>query len=575
MLTPETERLPLILALALALLTLLSFLPALGNGFVNYDDTLYVTHSPWRTEGLSGQGFVAAFRDVYASNWHPLTVLSHQLDVELFGLEPRGHHLVSVLFHTASVVLLFALLRALTGATWRSALAAALFAVHPLRVESVVWVAERKDVLSVFFGLLTLLAYVRYARRPGAARYALVAGCFALSLMAKAMLVTLPCVLLLLDLWPLRRLATAAEDRWRSALRLLAEKLPLLALAAAVSLATLLAQRDAMAPSAVAPLALRLANAATSYLGYLGKTFWPRGLAPFYPYPETIAAPTLALAVIVLLGLTAGALLAWRRAPALAVGWLWFLGTLVPVIGLLKFGNQALADRYSYFPSIGLAIAGVWGLHELMGRRSPRFLGVSALLVILVLAALTRLQIAHWQNSETLFRHTLAVTGPSALAHLNLAEALRAQGRLGEAEAHYRAALALSPGDGYAHAGLGEALRARGDLEAALKHFRAAVTLDPRDVRKRQSLAIVLADLGRDREAIEVLSAALALDPANPELHWGLGDLLARQGEIAAAIEHLRAALKANPRLEPVRRALVQLLLREGRREEAAAVLNP
>lgn len=415
-------RPPLILGGALALLTVLAFLPSLGNGYVILDDPLYVTTNHEVRQGITRDGAAWALTANVANNWHPLTVLSHMLDVEVFGLPPAGHHLTSLLLHLAGVLLLFEALRRMTGAVYRSALVAALFAVHPTRVESVAWISERKDVLSGLFFMLALLAYLGWVRRPSAGRYLLVALAMALGLAAKPMLVTLPCVLLLLDFWPLGR---------RGLGRLTLEKIPLFALSAASSLVTLHYQKTSMAPLDVLPWDLRLANAAVSYVAYLGKAFLPRNLAALYPFPMEIPAWKTAGALLLLAIVTAFAIWRARKSPWLLVGWLWFLGTLVPVIGLVQVGRQAMADRYTYLPFIGLFLAVVWGLAELMelverrGALRP-VLGALAILAILGLAGMARAQTRHWRDSVTLFRHALAVTGDNPLARRGLAKALAA-----------------------------------------------------------------------------------------------------------------------------------------------------
>lgn len=565
--TDDGSRRALILGLALALVTLVTFLPAIENGFVNFDDDLYATDSPWTGYGLSRTGFVWAFSHYYASNYHPLTVLSHMLDSELFGLEPRGHHLVSVLLHAANAVLLFALLWRMTGSLALSAVAAALWAVHPLRVESVAWVSERKDVLSGFFGILTLGAYLRYVRRRSPGAYAAVVVSFSLGLLAKSMLVTLPFALLLLDVWPLRRLGRSP----RSWMRCVVEKIPLMALAVAAGVATLMAQGEVITVSDEASLGLRSANAAVCYVAYLGKTIVPFKLAVYYPFPEAIPVWKVTAAGLLLAGLSAVALTRVRRAPYLVVGWFWFLGTLVPVIGVLKVGNQAMADRYTYLPAIGLSLAVTWGFEALGGKRFPRAMIGVAIAVIAVMAALARMQIGTWADSVTLFRHALAVTENNSIAHLNLAEGLRAAGDRWGAETHYLAALEIDPGLVEARAGLGHALRVWGDPQAALPHLRAAIELAPRDVRIHHSLAMTLSDLGLESEAIEHLRTILEIEPTYVEAHWGLGDLLARRGETAAAIRHFRKALALDPGLVELRMAMAVLLARQGALEEAVA----
>ncbi len=451
------RRLPLLLGAALALLTLAAYLPTLHNGFVNLDDGLYVTGNPHVQQGITGASVAWALTANVANNWHPLTLLSHLLDCQLFGLDAAGHHAMSLLLHLANVLLLFAVLRRLTGAVWRSAAVAALFAVHPAHVESVAWVAERKDVLSALFWLLAMAAYGRYARHPSLDRYLLVALAMALGLAAKPMVVTLPFALLLLDVWPLERLGLG----WK---RLTVEKLPLLALSAASSLVTLRYQRTSLAPLGLDPWSLRLANAAVSYAAYLGKLLLPRNLAVFYPIPLAIPAGKVAAAAALLAILTALAVRTARKAPWLLVGWLWFLGTLVPVIGLVQVGRQAMADRYTYIPSIGLFVAIVWGIAGLIGESSRRraiiYKATAAAVAIALLAAGTWMQAGTWRDSVALYRHALAVTRDNYVAHLGLAKALVAKGDGAGAAEQYRAALALRPGLIEARAGLDSLLRA-------------------------------------------------------------------------------------------------------------------
>ncbi|MFL6233870.1 MAG: glycosyltransferase family 39 protein [Thermoanaerobaculia bacterium] len=400
--------------------------------------------------GITRAGLAWAMTAKVASNWHPLTMLSHMLDSQLFGLDPAGHHATSLLLHLGNVLLLFEVLRRMTGAAGRSAAVAALFAVHPAHVESVAWVAERKDVLSALFWILAMGAWARYARQPSIGRYLLVALLMTLGLTAKPMVVTLPFALLLLDVWPLDRLALG----WR---RLLIEKLPLLALSAASSLITLQYQKTSLAPLDVVPWSLRAANALVSYVAYLGKLFLPRHLAVFYPIPLEIPAWKIAGAALLLIALTAFSVWRARREPWLLTGWLWFLGTLVPVIGLVQVGRQAMADRYTYLPSIGLFLAVVWSVAGL-GRKHRALLAAAATIVILALAAITRIQISYWSDSATLYRHALAVTGDNYLAHIGLGKALMAEKDWNGAAEQFRAALALYPHLIEARAGL-EAVR--------------------------------------------------------------------------------------------------------------------
>ena len=457
------HRRPILLAGALALLTLTAFLPSLGNGFVNLDDALYVTGNRVVQKGFTGEGFAWALTANVANNWHPLTMFSHMLDCELFGLNAAGHHGMSLLLHLGNVLLLFEVLRRMTGDPWRSAAAAGLFAVHPLRVESVAWVAERKDVLSGLFWILAMGAYARYVREPSLKRYLPVLLAMALGLMAKPMVVTLPFALLLLDVWPLGRLRLE-ESGWPRRLgRLTLEKLPLLALSAVGSLVTLRFQTTSLVSLEVFPWSLRLANVVMGYATYLGKTILPRNLAVFYPIPLAIPAWKAWAAAALLLVLTALAVWKVRRAPWFLVGWLWFLGTLVPVIGIVQVGRQAMADRYTYIPSIGLFLAICWALPALaVGRRWRTALAGATILALLTLTALTWAQVRRWSNSVTLFQHALAVTQGNYVAHLALAKSLVAKGDWAGAAQQYRGALTLRPGLREARIGLRETLRRNG-----------------------------------------------------------------------------------------------------------------
>jgi len=447
-----SRRPGLFLGSVLALLPLLAYLPTFANGFVNLDDSLYVTGNPWVLKGLAPESLAWALTANVANNWHPLTLLSHLLDVQLFGLHAAGHHGTSLLLHAANGLLLFAVLRRMTGRLWRSWTVAALFAVHPTHVESVAWISERKDVLSALFWILAMAAWTAWARQPAPGRYLVVMILMVLGLAAKPMVVTLPFVLLLLDAWPLERLHLG----WR---RLILEKLPLLALSAISSLVTLRYQETSMVPLEVLPLSFRLANAAVAYAAYLGKTLFPWHLAVFYPIPLAIPVWKTAGAAALLIAITAFAVWRARRSLWLLTGWLWFLGTLVPVIGLVQVGRQAMADRYLYLPSIGLYLAVVWGIAELVKRREVRLAMAAA--AILALAAATWTQTRTWQDSVTLYRHALAVTDGNYLAHLGLAKALTARQDWNGAAEQYRAALALRPEFREARLGLDAVLRQR------------------------------------------------------------------------------------------------------------------
>ncbi len=456
----NSQALPLLIAAALALLTLFAFLPVLGNGFFLLDDGLYVTRNAWVRQGITLYGLARMWVANVANNWHPLTMLSHMVDCQLFGLVPAGHHLTSLLLHLANVLLLFAVLRQLTGTLWRSAVVAALFAVHPVHVESVAWVAECKDVLSAFFWILAMSCYGRYVRQPSRGRYLAVFLAMLLGLLAKPMVVTLPFVLLLMDVWPLERLRF--EPGWGRRLAVLArEKLPLLGLSAAASLITLYCQTTSIADLQLVSWRLRLANVAVSYAAYLGKLLLPRNLAVFYPLPLEIAVWKALAAAAGIAALTALALWKARQAPWLLVGWLWFLGTLVPVIGLVQVGRQAMADRYTYLPSIGLFLAICWGLPELVGSSAVRrgLLAAASVAVILAFTAATRAQVRHWADSLTLFQHAVEVTEGNYVAHLGLAKTFMQQKDWTRAAEHYREVLRLRPGLREARRGLEQALK--------------------------------------------------------------------------------------------------------------------
>ena len=444
--------------LALIAVNMIVYAPVWHHGFVNYDDDEYVSTNTVVLRGLTWHGASWAFTTGHAGNWHPLTWLSHMLDVQFYGLDPGPHHLTNLLFHIANTLLLFGLLHRMTGALGRSAFVAGLFAVHPLHVESVAWVAERKDVLSTLFWMLTLWAYVEYVRRPGLRRYWPVLLFFALGLMAKQMLVTLPFVLLLLDFWPLGRVGTRpnpaggwalSRDGWATTVRLVWEKLPLLALTVVSSIVTVVVHRQAAAVISLSatPLNLRVANALVSYVTYISKMLWPARLAVLYPYAQSLPGWWVAGAFLGLMGISVAVIRAGPRHPYLPVGWLWYLGTMVPVIGLIQVGNQATADRYTYVPLIGLFIVVAWGVPDLLVRWPRRRIGlpIAAGLVILACAIAARGQLRYWEDSTTLWTRALAVTTENNIAHNNLAVSLADQGKLDEAIAHYSEALRIKP----------------------------------------------------------------------------------------------------------------------------------
>ena len=559
---------PRVMGLLLALVTLLVYLPVCRCNFLVYDDDDYVTENQVVQNGLTWAGVEWAFTTWHAGNWHPLTWLSHMLDCELFGLNAGAQHSVNVLFHAANAVLLFALLLRLTNAPWPGAFVAALFAWHPLHVESVAWISERKDVLSTFFGLLALLAYAKAAAGDkwrvtrteeqslshvschASHFYWLAVIFFALGLMSKPMLVTLPFVMLLLDFWPLKRV-TCDKRRVAGVLRLALEKWPFFLLAVGSCIVTFLAQRHGEAVVSLTRVSLRhrLENAPVAAVRYLLKMFRPADLAVIYPMPHKIAAPAVAAAVAALILISAVAWLARRRSPYLLVGWLWFLGTLVPVIGLVQVGGAALADRYTYIPAIGLFIAAAFGLRDLACRF--RFLKIPAAVVAgLTLAGclmLTKNQLRYWRDSQTLFAHAVAVTKDNEIARINLGVALEQQGKLDEALAEYREAERLAPKRYQAHNNLGNLLASMGKLKEALAEYHEAVRLNPELPVLHDGLGSVLAELGRFSEAMNEFTNAARLDPAYPWPHFEMGKALLKQGRDSEAMDQLREALRIAP----------------------------
>jgi tetratricopeptide (TPR) repeat protein len=549
--TADRRRTPWGVAAALALVTGALYARAATFGFVHFDDNRYLTENPVVQAGLTWRGVAWAFTAVHASNWHPLTWLSHMLDVQLFGMSPGAHHAVNVLLHAANAALLLVVLARMTGAPWRSAVVAALFAVHPLHVESVAWVAERKDVLSTFFGLLALLAYARHAERPGPRRLAVVAALFAASLLAKPMWVTLPFLLLLLDFWPLRRVAGADGGEGglpgRSWRELALEKLPLLALSVASSAVTVVAQHRGGALAGLdLGLGPRLSNAAVSYLEYLGKVLWPSPLSIFYPY-RPIPAWKAAAAVLVLLAATAGALALARRLPWLAVGWCWFVGMLVPVIGLVQVGSQSLADRYTYVPIVGLFVAVVWGAHRLLACAGPAIPALLAAAALLALGATTWRQLGHWSTHEALFQHALEVDPENGVAHGALSEGLREQRRFQEALAHAREAVRLEPGSVRHWNNLGVSLRELGQLAEARDALQAAVQVDPRHASSWINLALVEQDLGDPAAAAADYERAAQAAPDSADPWFRLASLLARTGRADDAVMAYQEAVARDP----------------------------
>jgi tetratricopeptide (TPR) repeat protein len=570
--TPTTDpRLPAI-AVALGLATLGLYARVRGFPFIDsFDDGAYVTGNPHVTGGLTPANVGWAFTAFTAGNWHPLTLLSHMLDCQLFGVVAGPAHTVNVLLHAANVVLLFLGLAALTGATWRSAFAAGLFAFHPIHVESVAWIAERKDVLSTLFLLLTIGAYARYARTRRALDYALTMASLGLGLMAKPMLVTLPFALLLLDVWPLARVRTAGEAKHaRTATppaRLPLEKAPMLVLVLVSIVLTLRAQAavGAVAGTTHVPAGLRLGNAVLAYLSYLGKLFAPVGLACMYPLPRAIPAAEAFLAMVVLAAISAAAILVRRRAPYALVGWLWYLGTLVPVIGIVQVGNQAMADRYTYVPFIGLTVAAVWSLAALAeAARWPRaVLAAASVAVLLACAFGAWRQLGYWSDPALLFRRCLDVTTDNGVAHNNYGLELFKRGRTAEAITEFQAALAIDPRHASAWSNLGLAYERAGRSDDAVHALEQGLAVSSRDSKLHYNLALFLSEQRRYAEAFPHFEEVLQRAPENRDAHryysMALGDYgaaLAGAGHAAEARPYLERALAEDPGNDDARRAL-------------------
>ncbi|HPL64066.1 MAG TPA: tetratricopeptide repeat protein [Syntrophales bacterium] len=583
----QKKLLTIIPVLAIIVISLVLFSPVRNFDFVMYDDDQYVTGNKHVRSGLNRENIVWAFTAVHASNWHPLTWISHMTDVQLFGMQAGSHHVVNAIFHALNAALLYLFLWASTGAVGRSMFVALLFAVHPLHVESVAWIAERKDVLSTFFLLLTLLAYTRYSRRPQASTYLLVLLLFALGLLSKPMLVTLPFVLLLLDFWPLRRYApgvislSGAPDR-PGLKRLVLEKTPLFLLSGASIAATLYAQQAEISFQSYIPFGTRTANALSTYGEYIFRTFWPHPLAVLYPYPAEIPAAAVIASGILIAGLTAAALKTARNHPYIATGWFWYLGTLVPVIGLVQVGVQSMADRYTYIPLIGIFIAVVWTAGHLAERISRAKLIVPALgaAAVIALSAATWRHLPVWKTSEALFKNALSATTGNYVIHGNMGALLASTGKDDEALAHYGEALRIKPDDADTHYNIGNILARRGQTDEAVSHYREAIRFRPDSAGAHNNLGIALGRKGDNEGAIAHFREAIRINPGfedalknlqvamnkmdktkrpsaveqtagitegteNRDVRAGLE--MVRKGDLDAAVRQFRKALNANP----------------------------
>src|SRR5438105_434200 len=501
-------------------ITWLVFGETLRHPSINFDDQEYVFENPKINTGLTSTGVLWAFTHSHAENWHPLTWISHMLDCQLFGLQAGWHHFTNVLLHTIAAILLFFALRQMTGALWRSAFVAAVFAIHPLRVESVAWIAERKDVLSGVFFMLTLLAYVHYVRAPSIWRYLFVAVVFAFGLMSKPMLVTLPFVLLLLDYWPLGRIRGQKSDvsDHENLVMLVVEKIPLVGLSAVSSVVTFLAQRGAVGWTEQLPVLARINNAVVTYAAYMWQMLWPVKLAVFYPHPESrLPLWEIILCLLLLIGITAAVVVLRKSRPYFITGWLWYLGMLVPVIGLVQVGWQGRADRYTYLPQIGLYIAITWGIADVTAawRWQREILTAGTAIVVGLLSWRASVQASYWRDSETLFTHALAVTSNNDVAENNLGIVFLQKGNLDEAISLLQAAVDLRPENSPAHENLAKAVLQKGQVTDALVHYRRLLELQPDNIEVHNIVGTVLIQRGHAREAVEEWQKVLAIQPDN------------------------------------------------------------
>jgi Tfp pilus assembly protein PilF len=585
----DNNRHTFLICLFLAITIIAIYWHVNNHDFVNFDDNKYITENRHVQTGLTSGNITWAFTTFHAGNWHPLTWISHMLDCQLFGMKPGFHHLVNLFFHVANTLLLFFILHRMTKGLWQSAFVAAVFAIHPLHVESVAWVTERKDVLSTFFWMLTMGAYVFYVERRELKRYLLALFFFALGLMAKPMLVTLPFVLLLLDYWPLRRLTigkssvnehTQSEkspnthrkkkERQRSAIKaehtnktekqtrqqplmvqIILEKVPFFVLSLASSIVTYMAQQKGGAVGSLQsfPLTARIANALVSYCGYIGKMIWPADLAVLYPHPGML--PTWeVVAAVFFLGLTTFLIIrAVKRFPCLTVGWLWYLGTLVPVIGLVQVGVQAMADRYTYVPLIGVLIMVAWGVPELLKKWRHRnaALATVAVITLSIFSYVTWKQVGYWQNSTTLFKHTLEKTTNNPIMLNNMGNVLEGEGRLDEAISHYTEALRIDPNLSDSYNNMGLALTKQGSADEAIPNFFKAIRINPNHAAAHYNLGTVLASRGKLDEAIYHFRESIRIKPDHAKAYNNLGNALLMQGIIDEAIDSYREALRINP----------------------------
>ena len=559
------------ICLVLTIVTAAVFWQVHKFDFVYYDDPEYVSENPHLQGGFTRENIKWAFTESYAANWHPLTWLSHMLDHKLFGTNSSGHHLTSLILHIANTLLLFMVLKRATKALWQSAFVAALFAIHPLHIESVAWVSERKDVLSTFFWMLTMICYVWYTERTSIWRYLLTLLIFALGLMTKPMLVTLPLVLLLLDYWPLERLQI------KNLFSLILEKVPLFTLSAVSSIITLAVQKKAVVAVSSLPLSIRLANSLLSYAKYIEKMFIPSRLAFYYPHPSGYISYWQAVgAALMLLVVSALIFKKSLRYKYLPVGWCWYLGTLVPVIGLVQVGEQAMADRYTYIPLIGLFIIVAWGITDLLSGWKYRncVLAVVAPSVILFLSVTAYIQTSFWRNTVTLFEHASQVTDGNYLVHHFLGQYLLKQGEFDKVIYHESQALLIEPDFPQANNSIGIALVRKGKLPEAVVHFKRTIQMKPDYAEAYSNAGGALLDLGRYDEAMPYLTTAIKLDSNIAEAHYNLGIIYAKRGSLDKAVEHLTKTIQLNSGLAKAYSNLGAVLAQQGKFDDAVSNLE-
>ena len=575
----------ILIILVLIILSLVIYWPVQDYKFINYDDQLYVTDLYSQKDAITFKDISAAFTDLRTGNWHPLTMMSHMLDWQLFGDNAGGHHWTSLIIHIFNTVLLFLLFRSLTGAIWQSAFVAALFALHPINVESVAWIAERKNVLSTFFWILTMLFYVRYAKQPDWKRYLPVFLCFVLGLMSKPMLVTLPFVLLLIDYWPLNRTAIDTQNENKSEIQaplkvgkaklsfLILEKFPLFILTAISICVTLYTQRTVKAVISLDlfPLAKRISNAIVSYGLYIKKMFWPVDLAVIYPYASSPAGQTLMIAAL-LVSITVIVCKYFLRYPYLTVGWFWYAGTLVPVIGIVQVGNQSMADRYAYIPLIGLFVMIVWGMGYVFKKIfSTKVIAIISGMILAALIIVSHYQVQSWRNTFTLFNHAVNVTENNSIAHSNLAGELLMQNNVKEAMHHCQTALLVAPADYNTLVRIAWAYNLLDEKNKAINALRLAIKVHPEYVRAYNDLFVLLLQAGKAEEAMKEYRRAVELDcnKDNGALHYDFAKALATQGHYDEAIIQYNQVLLIQPRNDVAHNNLALLLLQKGKTDDA------